>query len=222
MQKESERIFCIQASAFCIPGGIVFTATDIKQMAYCPRIVFFGQCLPGLKVARTYAMQEGSAANEAEEAREHRRGLRAYGLKAGERLFDVYLESESLGFCGALDMLICAGDELIPVDYKNSLDDEVEQTAKARAQSHHNWQAQLAAYALLAEEAFGGQARRGFLYFIPRRRAKLVVLDGGLKDEVWRLLDEMREMVTREAMPEPTPFRGRCRACEFRRFCNDV
>lgn len=200
----------------------MFTATDLKQMAYCPRIVFFGHCMPGLKVARTYKMQEGSAANVEEENREHRRGLRAYGLKTGERLFNVYLESETLGFCGALDMLIRAGDELIPVDYKNSLDDSVEEAAKGRAQGHHNWQAQLAVYALLAEEEFGGQARRGFLYFIPRRRAKLVALDGGLKDEARRLLDEMREMVSREAMPEATPFRGRCRACEFRRFCNDV
>jgi len=66
------------------------------------------------------------------------------------------------------------------------------------------------------------RAQRGFLYFIPRRRAKPVVLDGALKDEARHLLDAMREMVAREAMPEATPFRGRCCACEFRRFCNDV
>jgi CRISPR-associated exonuclease Cas4 len=29
-------------------------------------------------------------------------------------------------------------------------------------------------------------------------------------------------MIAREAMPEPTPWRERCKECEFRRFCNDV
>lgn len=212
--------FSIQHSEF--PEGIVFTATDLKQMAYCPRIVFFGHCLSGLRVARTFMMEEGRAANDEEESREHRRGLRAYGLKTGERLFGVYLESEALGFCGALDMLIRTDGELIPVDYKNSRDDALDEAGRARAQGHHNWQVQLAAYALLAEQAYGAAARRGFLYFIPRRKAKLVALDGALKDEARALLGQMQEMVSREAMPEATPFRGRCKACEFRRFCNDV
>lgn len=200
----------------------MFTATDLKQMAYCPRIVFFGHCLNGLRVARTFKMEEGSAANEAEEAREHRRGLRVYGLKAGERMFNLYLESEALGFCGVLDMLIRTDDELIAVDYKNSWDDVVNETGKGRAQGHHNWQVQLAAYALLAEQAYGVAARRGFLYFIPLRKAKVVALDVGLKDEARALLTAMQKMVIREEMPAATSFRGRCLACEYRRFCNDV
>jgi CRISPR-associated exonuclease Cas4 len=191
----------------------IFTVTDIKEMAYCPRIVYYRNCLPAVRPPPTIKMQMGAAANDQTAALEHRRSLRAYQLDSGERSFDVWLESAALGLNGRLDMLIARPDEAIPVDFKDS---------RWVARAHLTWEWQLTAYALLLEEQPGPRVQRGFIYSIPARRAKQVDITPELKETVRAQLAGMREMVLREWMPEATTIRARCAACEYRRFCNDV
>lgn len=190
-----------------------FKVTDLKQWVYCPRILYYHTCLPDIRPT-TYKMQAGIEAGQAEEGREERRSLRAYGLSAGEREFNVRLSSERLGLRGEVDMVITvttpAGKEIIPVDYKLS-----------RIAGPH-FKLQLAAYALLLEEARGGEVRRGFLYSIPLRRAEAVPIDQTLRKKLLDTLAAMREVLETEKMPPPTPNIRKCVACEFRRFCNDV
>jgi CRISPR-associated exonuclease Cas4 len=205
----------------------MFTVTDIKQMGFCPRIVYYAYCLPGLKVTRTHTMALGSEANDAVELLEHRRSLRTYGLRDGTRTFDVWLESEALGLRGRLDMLIEHAEGLIPVDYKDSaLGDDGLTRGRSRTPRvkavQHNWALQLTAYALLIEAERGCQVQRGFIYYIPARKAREVIFDDNIRGEVMALLAEMRTMVEVERQPGPTPHRERCAACEYRRFCNDV
>jgi len=200
----------------------MFTVTDLKQMGYCPRIPFYQYCLPGVHVAATGKMVLGAQANDATELLEHRRSLRAYGLKAGEREFDVAVQGEivlpaplpPIALSGRVDMLIRTPEgELIPVDYKNSW---------SAGAPQHNWQLQVATYALLLEAERGVTIQRGFLYFIPRKRAMPVIISLELRHEVQELLHMLREMVDQERMPPPTPVRKRCAACEYRLLCNDV
>lgn len=201
----------------------MFTVTDLKQMSYCPRIVYYAYCLPGLRIAGTHTMALGTAANAATEALEHRRGLRAYGVRAGEREFDVWLESEAMGLRGRLDMLIDSGGELIPVDYKDSAGGfEAAGPSRLSREVQHNWAVQVAAYGLLVEAMRGRPVRRGFIYYIPARRAREVRIDAALRGEVTALMAAMAQMVEGERQPEPTPARSRCAACEYRRLCNDV
>ena len=209
---------------------VMFTVTDVKQMGYCARIAYYAYCLPGLTPAPTYKMEAGALAGRKTEELEHRRSLRAYGLKeepdeaAGEagREFDVWLESPKLGLRGRLDMLIEAAGELIPVDYKDSDPRPVAKRGAGPRQAQHNWQVQLAAYALLLEEARGQSVQRGFIYYIPERRARPVAITEDLKTVVIESVGRMRDIIARERMPDATPYRGRCQACEYRRFCNDV
>ncbi len=210
----------------------MFIVTDLKQLAYCPRLVYYAYCLPGVHIAPTGKMVLGRAANAATEDLEHRRSLRAYGLRTGEREFDLWLESEALGLCGRLDMLITTstddGDELIPVDYKDSLQLAPEPRpggTPARRLSpavQHNWALQLTAYAMLVEATRGRSVRRGFVYFIPARRARQVVFSDDLRRQVEEGLQTITAMVAEERQPPPTPHRRRCAACEYRRLCNDV
>ncbi len=81
-------------------------------------------------------------------ALERRRGYGAYGLERGERQFGVWLRSERLGLSGKLDLLIVTAEACFPVDFKDT-------AGGVRA----NHRMQLAAYALLAEEAY--DVRRG-------------------------------------------------------------
>lgn len=193
-----------------------FRVTDLKQYSYCPRIIYYYYCLPDIRPI-TYKMEAGLAAQDEEEAREARRSLRVYGLARGEVFHNVYLESESLGLRGQVDMVIETDDnikgetELIPVDYKLS---------SGRLGTH--FKLQLAAYGLLLAEARDIPARRGFLYAIPRRQAVEVPFTPALLASLTRSLQVMADIAGRELMPDPAGQRAKCEVCEFRRFCNDV
>jgi CRISPR-associated exonuclease Cas4 len=211
----------------------VFTVTDLKQYAYCPRIVFYTYCLPLVRPT-TGKMDEGRLAHEEARDRERRRTLRIYGLEDARRHFDVWVASDQLGLTGRIDLVLevapdspgsavapdlsgsaaapdSSGIEWIPVDYK--------QTAR-RAGPH--LRRQLAAYGIMLEETWGGVVRRGFIYSLLTRRAEEVLLTAALRREVRETVAAMREMVDRERMPDPPPSRKPCVNCEFRRFCNDV
>jgi|SRR5271157_3083369 len=188
-----------------------FRVTDLKQWVYCPRILYYTVCLPDVRPV-TFKMQAGVEAGRDEEGRESRRSLRAYGLSEGRREFNVPLVSDRMGLRGTVDMVIWleGQGDVIPVDYKLS---EI---------AGVHFKLQLAAYGLMLEEISGLFARRGFLYSIPRRKAEEVSIDKRIRDRLAVTLDAMHRMLRYEAMPDPTPQRAKCVACEFRRFCNDV
>jgi len=185
--------------------------TDLKQWAYCPRIFYYQQCLPKVRPV-TYKMKAGVEAGQAEEGREERRSLRAYGLTRGEREFNVPVRSARLGLRGEIDMVISVPDsgEVIVVDYKLST------TLGA------HFQLQLAAYATLLEEMRGVSVRRGFLYSIPDRQAEEIRIDPRLRGKLLKAVEAMRRIGEREEMPAPADNLRKCVSCEFRRFCNDV
>jgi CRISPR-associated exonuclease Cas4 len=188
-----------------------FRVTDLKQWVYCPRVLYYHLCLPNVRPI-TYNMKAGTEAGLAEEGREARRSLRSYGLKEGRREFEVPLLSSTLGLRGKPDMVIWLDEsrEVIPVDYKLS---EI---------AGEHFKLQVAAYGIMLEEISGYTAKRGFLYSIPKRKAEEVKIDKHVRDKLETALMEMHRILRYELMPEATPNRNKCLACEFRRFCNDV
>ena len=184
--------------------------TDLKQYAWCPRIPFYRYCLPRIRPV-TYAMREGILSHQEESEREERRSLRAYGLTHGERRFDLALSSQRLGLIGRLDLAIRLENEAVVVDYKLTRDP---------VGSHYRLQ--LAAYALLLEEAWSLPVTRAFIYQIPLRHADEVRLTPQLRRQVSATAAAIRRNVAAEQMPPPCARRSRCVTCEFRRFCNDA
>lgn len=192
------------------PEPLMLTVSDVKQLAYCARIVYYTHLLGGRRPT-TFKMGEGTREHEEETRREARRSLQRYGLEEGERQFDVVLRSERLGLSGRLDMVLRSGDEVIPVDFKHG-----------HAPPGRNHRYQLTAYALLVEEVWRRPVRRGFITLIPRREAIPVPVTATMREEVLREVRAIRAMITGEQMPLPTRIRGRCDDCEFRRWCNDL
>lgn len=185
-------------------------ATDLKQWAYCPRIPFYRYVLP-VRPAPTYKMERGKMVQAAVEALERRRGVRAYGLRNGERRFGLWLHSERLGLSGKLDLLILTRDACYPVDFKDT-----------EGGARRNHRLQIAAYALLAEETFKRPVPDGFVYLVPEKRVVALSLTGADRDEVGQAVAAIRRMIAREELPPPTPIRARCRACEFINYCADI
>jgi CRISPR-associated exonuclease Cas4 len=191
-------------------AGLAFTVTDVKQWAYCQRIPFYRYVLP-VTVASTYSMERGKDVQGAVEALERRRGFRAYGVAEGERRFGVWLHSDRLGLAGKLDLLIVTPAACYPADFKDT-DGGV----------RRNHRIQLAAYALLVEEAFARPVPEGFIYLVPRKAVVAVALGEAERSTVIEMIQAMRHMIVREELPPPTEVRARCMACEFRNFCRDI
>lgn len=191
---------------------LMFQVTDLKQYVYCPRIFYYQTVLPAVRPT-TYKMEEGIAAHHSAESLEQRRSLRPYGLKTGQRHFNLALHDPTLKLSGELDMLIETETELIPVDYKLA----------PREGAHYRLQ--LLAYARLLEQQHnpaGKSVRRGFLYLIPLRRAVEVAFTPALRRQLETTLQTMCQIAQRQYMPALTTQPTRCVDCEFRRFCNDV
>jgi len=190
--------------------GPWLSVNDLKQQAYCPRVIYFRHCLP-LTGRMTFKMVEGQTRQDEVTRFERRRSLQRYGLRDAERRFDLHVRSEQLRLSGRIDMALVAPELVVPVDFKST-----------EGPGAANWQLQLVAYTLILEEQFGRPSPFGLLYLLGPGRVVRVRSDAADRREVIAALDHARALVCSEGMPGPTPVRGRCRDCEFRRYCNDV
>lgn len=191
-------------------GDHPFIVENLKQYLYCPRIVYYERCMPGVRPV-TFSMEAGHEDHEEARHNARRRTYAQMGLEQGERAFDVDIIDPELNLHGRLDEVVTTDTgELIPVEYKG---------ARKVADNHR---LQLVTYAILLERARGVEVTRGYIYLIPLRKARLLTIKPEDKQAVHALLDEMSGMVHNEIMPPPTTVPARCEGCEFRRFCNDV
>lgn len=184
--------------------------TDLKQWAYCERIVYYHRAMPAVGKP-TYKMREAIAAQELIEGLEMRRGLNAYGLEGARRHFNVWLTDERLGLSGKLDLLLEGPEEVAVVDFKLTSGEPGE-----------NNRMQLAGYCLMAEAAYGVPARRGFVYRIPDNRVFAVEMTEELRRSVGVAIAGIRRVEETQWWPGPTPVRGRCVECEYANYCADV
>lgn len=197
-------------------SDFLFEVTDLKQYTYCPRIVFYRYCLPCIRPI-TFTMKEGILSHTEEDSREERRSLRHYNLTEGERIAHLSLQSARLGLTGRIDLAIATPSrtapnaEAIVVEYKLT-----EQKAGA------HFKLQLAAYALLLEEAWGLPVKRAYIYSISMRKAEMVPITPHLRHKVTQTIAHIKQIVSGEIMPPPPDSLRPCITCEFRRFCNDV
>lgn len=190
-------------------GEGTVTISLLKQYIYCPRVVYYETCTPGVRPT-TYKMQAGNTAHDHERRRAARRSMFAYQIPGGERRFDVRILSTHLLLSGLIDEVVLSPDEAMVVDYKLT------------AWAGENHLIQLGAYSLLVEETFGLPVRRGFVYLIKSRRFEEVSIDERLRNSVMETLENIQRIRVYEYMPPPIDNKNKCLGCEFRRFCNDV
>lgn len=188
----------------------MLTPGDVRQWVWCPRVVWYRKLFPGAGV-ETYKMQRGGEAQERVEGLEWRRTLGRYGWEGAERRFGCWLFGPRTGMNGKPDLLLIRGKECAVVDYKLT-----------SAEPGRHQIAQLAAYAMLAEEVLDVEARDLFLYRIPDDRIYRYPMGEELRREVQEALGGMERMIAEEVEPAGTGVRGRCMDCEYANFCGDV
>lgn len=184
--------------------------TELKQWAYCERIVYYHAFVPGGGVA-TFKMAEAGRAQEMIESLEMRRTLREYGLEGAQRRFGVWLADEVLGISGKIDLLLVGAERSAVVDFKLT-----------SGEPGRNHRMQLGGYALLVRAALGIEVTTGFIYRIADGRVFEIGIGEELLESVRTAVSGIRECLAREVLPAATEVRGRCVECEYQNFCGDV
>jgi len=181
--------------------AVVFTAEELRQYMYCPRVIYYRRVLH-LKPPPTVKMEHG--------AKLHSRKPKA---GRGEKYLSLHLESRRLGLAAKLDVMEYESGKIAPVEVK---------TGRQPRHKVNGHILQAVAQAMLLEEAFQRPVEEAFiLYKATGRRAKIKVTPE-LKRKVLETLAEMRKMLGEELIPEPPAERARCRDCEYRKLCSDV
>ena len=87
-------------------------------------------------------------------------------------------------------MITSADSNIYPVDFKHSL---------RQKDLHQKYQ--LAAYAMLLEEAYQRPVRFGFLYLIPAKTIVPVEITGVMREHVKKVISAIKNVVMGERMP---------------------
>nr|MDO8084980.1 CRISPR-associated protein Cas4 [Candidatus Sigynarchaeum springense] len=191
-----------------VHGGIMLMAEDIRQHAYCPRIVYFRHVM-GAWPERTYKMQRGEVIHE-KKARKHNVDVEG----STEIYYSIWLQSTRLGYSALLDAFEFTGSEIYPVEIKTGLGpgDRGEKEIE-----HHV--VQLVAQAMLLEEAFNMPVTRARIRYVDAGADYFISITIDEKQALLRRLREIRDTIRLEAVPAPASIKGKCTDCEFWGYC---
>lgn len=192
--------------------GDLIRLTDLKNWAYCPRVVYYHRVMPEA-APMTGKMRSGLRAQELIERLELRRTLDRYDFGGARRIFGRWLSDETLGLSGRVDLILIREEvsEAAVVDYKLTSGDLGD-----------NHRLQLHGYAVLVERAYGVRVDRAFLYRIPDERVFVLPIEEAGRERVVSAVEGIRDMIKEQLLPPPTLARGKCLDCEFANYCGDV
>jgi CRISPR-associated exonuclease Cas4 len=121
------------------------------------------------------------------------------------------LWSESLGVTGRADVVeFHPSGSILPIEYKSSAQKDEEEDPHSRIQ--------LCAQAMCLEEMLGAQIEQGAIYYIASRHRVAVPMDQALRAETLRVIEEVREALSRESLPS-APYSPRCPKCSLFDAC---
>lgn len=189
---------------------IMINANDVKQWAYCPRVVHYQRLYPAAGTP-TPKMEMGH--NQQNRIRDllPRRSLRPFGLNKADMEFDRWLQDPVLGLQGRADLLLKIWGEAAVVDFKFT-----------SSGLNRNIKLQLGAYSLLVESQMSLKTKVAFMFRIPDNEIIPVEIDQQLRDETIQAIKDIKKMILDERLPPPTGNRRRCVDCEFANLCADV
>ncbi|RLF14408.1 MAG: CRISPR-associated protein Cas4 [Thermoprotei archaeon] len=183
------------------------TAVEVKHYAYCPRIVYFTHVLH-LHERLTEAMEAGREAHD-----ESMIAPLIPKLKASKVLKVPELASEGLRLKGKPDYIIVTKHgEYIPIEVKWA-----EPTKEGGVKRDHKLQ--LAAYALLIEDAFKVTVKRAAVHYTRANKLYIIPITPDLKREARNTIQDIHRIILSEEPPAPTRDLRKCENCGFKQYC---
>lgn len=109
------------------------------------------------------------------------------------------------------EVLLLEDGSYAPLDYK---------FAEWKERLYDTYRQQLICYAVLIEDNFGGEVKKGFLVYI-RSSNKLIEVDINekAKEEIKESMAAMAEIISKNFFPKATKFKQRCLNCTYRNIC---
>ena len=120
---------------------------------------------------------------------------------------ELKISSEKLGLAGRIDRLEIWKDEIIPFELKNK---------KADSKPYDSDVVQLVAYALLLEDNYSCNIRKGFIQY-KDKKVDLAISDE-LKKDVLVLIDEVKRIDEQSCPPIQENFK-KCETCNLKEVC---
>jgi CRISPR-associated exonuclease Cas4 len=210
----------IQFSDYLTTRNLIFSAEELRQFIFCPRIPFFRH-VRKYSPKGTFLMERGTQLHDkvlyAEKNDKQAKTIRKIivPVQSGtEQFYDVMLESPSLQLLARFDLYEKCGDEYYPVEIKTGV------RPKTGRATHHY--IQLAVQARLLEEKFQTAVTRAKVVYVETGETVWVDLNGHLKNKLTRSIEQLQNAIFDEVMPEPTPHQGKCQTCEYYPLCKGI
>ncbi len=181
---------------------------ELKNYAYCPRISFYVICL-GID-RETGLSKMGTEAETEAKTRMKRRKHALHAIVEGQRKFDVAMFSHIHQIAGRLDEVVETPNGIYLIDYKNTDRD------------YGYWKLQMYAYWLCMSESSVLPVLACHVYSIPTQQYHLIRFTRRDEEKLHETLRALHAMIASECCPPPVPQLGKCRVCQYSRFCNDV
>lgn len=184
----------------------------LHNFLYCPRL-FYYQWVEDLFVESGETVS-GTALHSRVDEPSH---LRDQDLDPAERslLRSVSVQSEKLGLVGVVDLIEDKGSGRELLDYKRGAPRRDE---NGELQAKENDAVQVAAYALMLEEA-GLPVERASIYYAAERKRVLVNLGDDLIRKTRDALELARQVALSETCPPPLKDDPRCLHCSAYSIC---
>lgn len=191
--------------------GDLIPVVLVKQYVFCPRIVYFSEVL-GLRERETDLMREGEEMQQVEDSRDQRRKwLPGRGIETKSARHGKLYVSRELGLVGVVDVIAEKGEVAV-----------IERKAARRPRRvHRNHVYQLAAYALLVEEATGRPVRRGYVHYLKSNDVVEVTITEEAKRHVLWIVQQIRRIIWEERLP-PYVEKPACKSCGYRWICKQI
>ncbi|MDZ7849832.1 MAG: CRISPR-associated protein Cas4 [Halodesulfurarchaeum sp.] len=167
--------------------------SDLNQYLYCPRRYWYLEFFD--TQGRNYYRIEGKTRHENKASR-------------GNWIDELYLESDTLGLKGKIDVIDLEDGRTVPIERK-------------RAESgdyYWNDEIQLAAYCLLLEENIGEDVREGAIYLYETDQRMHIPITADHRKAVREAIESMRSM-SPDSVPSLTDNPNKCEKCSTRQYC---
>ena len=167
--------------------------SDLNQYQYCPRRYWYLHFFD--TQGRNYYRVDGKTTHENKSTR-------------GDWLNELYLESQSLGLKGKIDVLDLEDSRAVPVERKRA------------GSGDHYWndEVQIAGYCLLLEDNIDEPVHEGAIYLYETDQRMHIPITDDHRDAVREAVEAMRSM-SPDDVPPLVDNPNKCDKCSTRQYC---
>jgi CRISPR-associated exonuclease Cas4 len=191
--------------------GVYITPSEVIEYLYCPRFVFFMNCLciPQHEEQR-YKVLKGRELHKRKERINRDYVRKKIGCRDKEIL--VYMSSEKYHVKGIVDEVLFLEDgTCAPMDYK---------FAEYRNWVFNTHRVQSAIYGVLIKENYRKEVKRGYICYVRSKNLlKEIVFRDKDFEEAIEIINEILEIIQRGYYPKRTNYLARCIDCCYKNIC---